>query len=124
MNSGVTSTEGNVTAWWDGLRLTETDVPLLDYGDTANVAFDIGTLPSGIQSIHLIVEVEGDENEANDTAEHEVRVSFESGLLLILRHGRFRIATRRNRAISLHSIYFRPAMSWWLPTALSRPTQT
>ena len=80
-NSGVTTTEGNVTAWWDGLRLTETDVPLLDYGDTTNVAFDIGALPSGIQTIQLLVEADGDENEANDAAAHEVWVSFKSGLL-------------------------------------------
>ena len=83
VNSGVTSFSGSIILTIDGDEYGSSDFFNIDPGDTAIHVLEFGPLVSGYHGVELTLDISGDENNTNDTANDSIMVSYEFGSVML-----------------------------------------
>lgn len=79
LNNGLESISGVVTIEQYGARILNYIINNIDAGESLYCNLDIQPMPSGIQSVNIILEIDGDEDIADNSCEYDVKVSYQFG---------------------------------------------
>ena len=82
-NSGVLPFVGKISILENSVELTSGNFSTIQSRDTSLVQIDIPGITSGIHSLEIQLDIDGDENSRNDWAHDTVKVSYPFGTVLL-----------------------------------------